>query len=105
VLVFEDVLEVVFWSFAVVVVGVAVAFAVVLPSGDVVVAGVSVGLLLPCARAAVENRDNAANVERRSDRFSDNFDCPIAIVFRFQRGTLYSVGFCPSVDEHKGNLI
>jgi hypothetical protein len=33
---------------------------------------------LPCARALVENRDKAANVERRSERFSDIRGDPIA---------------------------
>jgi hypothetical protein len=57
----------------VVAVGVAAAF------GSVDVLGVVVGLLLPCARAAVEKSDNAANVVSRTERFSDICDDRIAM--------------------------
>lgn len=69
-------LDEVFWSLSV-----AVGVDVVLPSVDVV--GVEVAdvcLVLPCARAAAEKRDRAANVVRRSDRLNESRCDPIASV-------------------------
>lgn len=74
-----DVVEV-FW-FLSVAVGVALGSVVVPVAAGVVVA------LLPWARAAAEKRENTANVERRSDRFKDSRDDPIATVSRSSRSS------------------